>query len=217
MQVQSTQAVTLEYTTSKTQKSNSADIKFDMSKPFDINTFSFEDYKNIDAKDLYEWTKEDKSLQSSAGYLKKMSQLTEDDVFNEIMFSKAQESYLKHSNPATELQNVFFPLALMDFEMPTEMPNRMKPNYESKADFSGGGTPFPNIEYYVESKEFINEIKSFPEYYKNSLTYTDWEMDPFHAMNYMNDILNKYEKRTNENNATLDSLTKNNRPNALYV
>ena len=214
MQVEATQTTTPYVNETKKTESTSSST-FDMTKPFDINTFSFEDYKNIDSKTLYEWTKEDISLQSSAGYLKKMSQLTEDDVFNEIMFKKAQDSYLKHENPTTELQKVFFPLALMDFEMPTKMPNRVKPNNESSAEFSGGGTYFPNVEYYVESKEFINAIKSFPEYYTNSLSYTEWKMNPINAMEYMDDILNEYEKRTNENNATLNNYTKNNKPNAL--
>ena len=57
MQVQTT-TNTVDYTTATKEatKTNevetTSDVKFDMSKPFDIDSFTFEDYKSIDRKDL---------------------------------------------------------------------------------------------------------------------------------------------------------------------
>ena len=72
--------------------------RFDMSKPFDIDSFTFEGYKVINYDDLEEWIKNsnipnEKEVLAKTNMLSGMTIMTNDDTFNRVLFDKTNESY----------------------------------------------------------------------------------------------------------------------------
>ena len=218
MQVQSTQNTTANYDNSIQKSQETSSSKFDMTKPFDINTFSFEDYKNISSSDLHKWLEpESDTLTGDAIHLFGLAHYTDDDTFNKILFNKAQSSLKQSGNLENFNKNFMSPLLTMTLKMPSEMPNRMIIQSEIYEENENQTNNFMERGYFFDKKEIINQIKEFPEYYEHTKDNSVWTTDINSIFKYMNDILNEYEKRTNENNATLDNYTKNSKPNVLAI
>ena len=237
MQVQSTQSTTANYDNSIQKSQETSSTKFNMTKPFDINTFSFEDYKNVSPDELLELTKGNPELRASAGTLKMVSDYTEDDTLNKILFEKAKEAYNLNGSTNDIIKNVLAPLTFMNAPMealdnnmdlyiannPDKFFNSDSSNNShstEKSQFSQTISPsqsFKENGYYVSSNIFLKELNDFPKWYENTLDKHNWNIDVNSIMKSMRDILSKYEQQTSESNATLENYTKNNKPNALNI
>ena len=173
MQVQSTQTVTPEYSTTQTQKNdNSSTVKFDTSKTFDLNTFSFEDYKNISAQELSDWIMN--GDRPGDGFeaitFNNLASYTDDDDLNEIIFDKAKELFKQNDG---SMRGIFesFLLPLANMNSPIEI----------KEDTFYNNKPIPYQEDYVNKFDeyatrsslysidnVLNNIKNMPDFYEKN-------------------------------------------------
>lgn len=215
---------------SKKSKVNDEKSSFDMSKPFDIKTFSFEDYKKISKEDLYNWTKDDEDidLSTDAHWLRMMANYTDDDTLSRVLFDKAKESYDASGNTSDIFWKILTPLTLMnmprepqkeDFELgfnshiyKSEFLNR-----SGRVASDASRETFEKHGYYVDSKALLDDMKKVPSWYENVLTIPEItiHIDLTPALEYLNDIVTRYEKAKADNNTALEQYTRNTRQVAI--
>ncbi len=221
--------------TSKTQEiQTSEEKKFDMTQPFDIDSFTFEDYKAIDAKDLREWivnsdlTKEE---ETKADMLAQMTTMTDDDTLNRVLFNKTNESYDKTGESL--FSTVFIPLADMrdadkrDYYLGMAYRNSMNPEGTErfKNDSNNGATASNGGEkstsnFHFSAKDMISDMQNFQEFYNNldSDNSTKGLMgDVSDTFQIFDEILAEYTKLKDEQNAALDAYTRNTKQNPIAV
>lgn len=213
---------------SKKSKVNDEKSSFDMSKPFDIKTFSFEDYKKISKEDLYNWTKHDSDLSTDAHWLRMMANYTSDDTLSSVLFDKAKESYDTTGSTDDIFRKILLPIELMN-----------SPRQPQKEDFESGFNSyidkneflnrsgrvasdasrdtFEKHGYYVDSKALLDDMKKVPSWYENVLTIPEItiHIDLTPALEYLNDIVTRYEKAKADNNTALEQYTRNTKQVAI--
>lgn len=213
MQVQAINTVnytsTTKEITSKNGVESSSDIKFDMTKPINIESFTFEDYKNIDGKELYNWIKNsslenEDDVHSKANALWSMAHHSDDNILNEVLFDKLDNS-LGHGGTYSDfIGNVLVPL--MDMASPID--------FETLEEIANDTT---KMEKYMDNgvrvfdaEDVLSNMKSFPEYY-SGLTTKSKELfaDVTHTYQAFDEIITEYTKRKEEENATLEAYTRN--------
>jgi len=232
MQVQTT-TNTVDYTTAtkeatKTNKVEiTSDVKFDMSKPFDIDSFTFNDYKNISDKDLETWIKSSnlpnqKEVENKVAQLTFMTSLTEDDTFNEVMFDKLNESY--NTRGESLFSSVIMPLAgpVIISEENSALSNSTiseafkKDSNNWTTTLSGGGER--TSDYYFKAEDLLSKMKNFPELYEKTQQKGDSILiKTENTYQAFNEIIADYTKRKDEQNATLDAYTRNTKQNPVLV
>ena len=199
------------------KKSKVADNKssFDMSKPFDINTFTFEDFKNISKEDLVKWTEKDENIKD-IHWLKMMTTFTEDETLNKTLFNKAKESHIKTGNIDEFFRNVITPLTLMNTPMKpleenSELFFRDNPDiFNNKSRLEKNQIPTKKE---ANSDDLLSDLRKFPSWYENAKTKEGFtiHIDMQASIDYMNDILKNYKQKISENNAALEQYTRNTR------
>jgi hypothetical protein len=216
-----TQYVTTVDQTTKTQKSEkSSEEKFDMTQPFDIDSFTFEDYKAIDRKDLGDWIKNsnlpnEKEVSAKAGQLKGMTDMTNDDTFNRVLFDKTNESY--DETGKSLFLSVFVPLADMregGISIKEKNPSSVQEFEYDPSSLTGGRRTAP---YFFEIEDMLSNMKGFPEFYNKlgseSKSLMGDVRDTYQAFD---GILTEYSKRKDNQNAILEAYTKNNKQNPSF-
>jgi len=232
MQVQTTNTVDYTTATKDTTQTNKAEttsnVKFDMSKPFDIDSFTFEDYKAINYDDLEEWIKSsklpnEKDVLAKTNILASMTIMTDDDTFNKVLFDKTNESY--NQTGKSLFLSVFVPLADMRSggrlvqeehsrltDPAVEESFKNDPNNWSTSLTGGRRT----ASYFFEIDSMLSDMKKFPDFYNNLDTeYKKLMGDVRDTYQAFDEIIAEYTKRKNEANATLDAYTRNTKQNPV--
>ena len=175
---------TQEYINStKNKKEENSSVKFDISKPFDEDNFSFEDYKSIDGKVFGDWLKKSNlsnAEQSRVSNLWMMAHHTDDDILNQVLFDKLNSSNEDDFSsftfrvliPLMEMENI------IDFEALSAIEEQME-KYE-KSDYPGINETFTVTnnsikmdKYMVDGElkfrgsDIISNMKYFSVYYDN--------------------------------------------------
>ena len=225
MQVEPTQTTT-PYVNEIKKNESTSNTTFDITKPFDINTFSFEDYKSIGSKDLDNWIKSGNHTEdtyNSALMLNAIASYTEDDTLNKVLFDKAKSGFNSTGTLDDFNKNFRNPILMASMQNDNEkqieiaLAKAIKANPEAFEKYTNQ-SPVQNStekDSFNQKSNLIDLINGFSNFYEQTKDNTVWTTDIDSIFKYMDDILNEYEKRANENNATLDNYTKNNKPNAL--
>jgi len=219
MQVQTTNTVDYITATKDTTKTNkvetTSDVKFDMSKPFDIDSFTFEDYKFIDRKDLGDWIKNSNlpnknEVSTKVGLLMTTVFYSDDDTLNEVLFDKLDQEYKQGGTGTEFLSTVLLPLGEMasPFDLTTLKEIKNTPTKMERY--------FENGVYSFDAKDVLSNIKSFPDFYNNlDSEYKKFMGDISGTNQAFNEIITEYTKRKDEQNATLDAYTRNTKQNPV--
>lgn len=221
MQINST-TNTAAYTTTVKETSKTQEIqtteekKFDMTQPFDIDSFTFEDYKAIEGKDLKAWIDNNSDLtkeqKNRAHELDQVATLTDDNTLNKLLFNKANESFEETG------ESLFGALFLfVGFMEPLEIRHNNTDNESLKND-SKNQSISSNTEKICTAENILNNMGSFPEVYEeiqqtanNQISISD------NTFQLFDEILAEYTKLKDEQNAALDAYTRNTKQNPISV
>lgn len=226
---QATTSVNYVKSSKKIDEVNKTKSSFDMSKPFDVKSFTFEDFKKISGKDLSNWTKDHKKigLSQDTHWLKMIASYTDDDTLNRILFDKAKKSYIATGNTSEFFWKVLTPLELMN--MPREPQKEdfklglnSKNNFLNEPSIAASSPYYKTYDqhgYYVKSNALLDDMKKLPEWYENVLTIPEItiHIDLTSSIEYLNDIISEYEKAKVDNNSSLNQYTRNTRQDAIYA
>ena len=202
---------------SQTQNTEeTSEKKFDTSKPFDIDSFTFEDYKNSHGNvDLTKWIK-DSNLPNEKEVLNQVNGLvstafySDDDTLNEVLYDKLDNSYDNGGTwkefifttllPLADMDSSFDPITLKEIKnVPTKMENY----------FVNGANVF-------KSEDVLSNMNNFREYYNNlEGVHKKLAGDPTSTYQAFAEITAEYTKRKDEANATLDAYTRNTKQNLI--
>ena len=222
MQVQAT-GNTQEYAnTSKKEKVENSSVKFDMTKPFDKENFTFNDYKNIDGKVLHDWLKESNLPAEEESYISGLFMLanhSDDDLLNEVLFDRVANGETSYNET---IKTVFMGLAEMEFVLDHEAIIRAGNNKDSNAiitipnERTTMHKHMVNGELKFKAEDILDNMKYFSQYY-DGLSENQKRLyhTPSETSQAFDAIVAEYTKRKEENSGTLDAYTRNTKPNPL--
>lgn len=200
--------------------------KFDMSKPFDVKSFTFEDYKTIDRKDLVDWIDNSnlpnkKEVEAIVGLSLNMAYYTDNDTLNEVMFNKLHEEYRNSGTVTNFLEKTLLPLTDMKAGIENSMLGDIEnslanpqvdeafKNNSSNWSFSLNGGAV-DITHFFSFNEVLSNMKNFPEFHKKLTSqYPEMYKNSDEIIQGFNEILTEYTKKKDEQNAILNAYTKN--------
>lgn len=218
--------------TSQTQEPKvSSEKKFDMSKPFDINSFTFKDYKAINGDDLKDWVENSNLPKETVNKITSLSSITsysDDDTLNEVLFNKLNASYDKGEDFGDFMISVLMPIADMHagIDKPINYENTLMNPEVAEAfkndpknwsySLSGGGKS--SLDYSFKSEDLLNYMEDFPEFYKKiEEIRPGFYKNPDATTHTFNEIIAEYTKRKNEQNSTLEAYTRNTKQNPISL
>lgn len=217
-------------TNPKTQESaKNLEQTFDISKPFDVDEFTYKDYKTIattlDSDDLRNWLKNsdlDRETEVKIGSLLGMTSYSDDEILNEVLFDKLNETYDRGEDFGDFMLTVLLPIADMHAEIdkPIDYENSLMNPEVAEAfkndpknwstSLSGGGRR--TLDYSFKSEDLFNYMKDYPAFYKRvDEIYPGFYKSPTPTTQAFNEIIAEYTKRKEEQNSTLAAYTKNNK------
>ena len=224
-------------TSSQTQNTEGVlETKFDTSKPFDIESFTFEDYKAIDGQELHDWIKDsdlpnENEISNKVNAFMYTAFYSDDDTLNEIMFDRLDNTYDNGGDFKDYVFTTLLPLGNMnnpiDHSMLEEIANKMA-DTNGSFDFSTLKMPkdFPTkMESYNKNgaqvfkvEDVLSSMENFREYYNNLDSENKFYLDnPTATYQAFAEITAEYTKRKDEANATLDAYTRNTKQNLIEV
>jgi len=222
MQVHATENTQEYANTSKKEKVENSSVKFDMSKPFDINNFTFEDYKNIDGKVFGDWLKESNLPAEEESYISGLYMLahhSDNDVLNEVLFDRVASGETSYDET---IKTVFMGLSEMEFTLDYEAIVRAGDNNDSNAiitipnERTTMHKHMVNGELRFKGEDILNNMKYFSQYY-DELSENQKSMfyKPSETSQAFDAIVTEYTKRKEEKSNTLDAYTRNTKQNPL--
>ena len=233
MEIQSATSTAVSYMSSPKQKETISNEKFDMNKIFDIKTFSFDYYKNITSEDLEKWIKNGEHPEDAgnASFLNAMASHTEDDDFNEILFNKAKDEFDRTGKFMQLTSTVLVPLSDMmsggknpianpetiGIFLNSNNPEFLKENTVHQESDSDQYRSIRTKTSFFKIDEIISTLEGVTEYYQKNKDSILWGDNIEGVFSNVSDILNMYEAKKNENNATLNNYTKNTKYGTIYV
>ena len=181
-------------------------------KPTDI---SFDDYKKLTYDALETIFKGDSEKIGTASELLGTAKLTNDDILNKIYFDKKSESI--NNNTSDKYFQTLGMIAIMNFKIDENndafLPN--DPTSLANIGQSNKNTTTSQESLFTIKNKLFSDFDKFKDYYENSKDNWTSNVDMNEIFKNMDEIKTLYTQKVEENNAILNSYTKNNRKQLL--
>ncbi len=233
MEIQSTTQTTLVQNVEQNKTKEISKISFTIESnsnldPLDI---SFEEYKNLTTEDIKTMYANNEESKIKAFSLKSTVNFTENDTLNKIFFEDKLNDYKngddKSRSTLLAIALAGIPDMIKNIELSFD-PDNLAVTQEQinnspflqelmlKKDGIRSEIPEPeiNVRNSKELLEYFKNINSF-FYEKIDVEGSEHFFDENIMFKDIENILDRYEKKVNDNNAILESYTKNNKPNPL--
>lgn len=175
-------------------------------KPTDI---SFDDYKKLTYDALETIFKGDSEKIGTASELLGTTKLTNDDILNKIYFDNKSES-IKNNTSDKYFQTVGM-IAIMNFKIDENndafLPN--DPTSLANIGQSNKNTTASQESLFTTKNKLFSDFDKFKNYYENSKDNWTSNVDISEIFKNMDEIKTLYTQKVEENNAILNSYTKN--------
>ena len=175
-------------------------------KPTDI---SFDDYKKLTYDALETIFKGDSKKIGTASELLGTAKLTNDDILNKIYFDNKSES-IKNNTSDKYFQTVGM-IAIMNFKIDENndafLPN--DPTSLANIGQSNKNTTASQESLFTTKNKLFSDFDKFKNYYENSKDNWTSNVDISEIFKNMDEIKTLYNQKVEENNAILNSYTKN--------
>lgn len=175
-------------------------------KPTDI---SFDDYKKLTYKALETIFNGDSEKIGTASGLLGTAKLTNDDILNKIYFDNKSES-IKNNTSDKYFQTLGM-IAIMNFKIDENndafLPN--DPTSLSKIGQSNKSNTTSQESLFTTKNKLFSDFDKFKDYYENSKDNWTSNVDMNEIFKNMDEIKTLYTQKVEENNAILNSYTKN--------
>ena len=191
-----------------------------MSKPFDIDSFTYEDYKNVEPKELSDWIdnsgfslEEKNKIHSQTWSLIGMTSFSEDDTLNEVFFDKLNNEYKKGGTDENFSRSVSIPLMTGHDPCMNALKNNPNLTFDELMNISGkeDQSVYPST-----SKEIFTIMNSFiSTNSKLSDNQQRFGITADEITQSLTEIVEEYTKRKDEKSSTLDAYTRNTKQNPL--
>ena len=175
-------------------------------KPTDI---SFDDYKKLTYDALETIFKGDSEKIGTASELLGTAKLTNDDILNKIYFDNKSES-IKNNTSDKYFQTLGM-IAIMNFKIDENndafLPN--DPTSLSKIGQSNKSNTTSQESLFTTKNKLFSDFDKFKDYYENSKENWTSNIDISEIFKNMDEIKTLYNQKVEENNAILNSYTRN--------
>ena len=197
------------YSQDKSHQVNSINTDFTMQinsniEPTDI---SFDDYKKLTYDALETIFNGDSEKIGIASELLGSAKLTNDDVLNKIYFDNTSDKYFQTLGI----------IAIMNFKIDENndafLPN--DPTSLGKIGQSNKNTITSQESLFTTKNKLFSDFDKFKDYYENSKENWTSNIDISEIFKNMDEIKTLYNQKVEENNAILNSYTRNNRKQLL--
>lgn len=177
-------------------------------KPTDI---SFDDYKKLTYDALETIFNGDSEKIGTASELLGTAKLTNDDILNKIYFDNKSES-IKNNTSDKYFQTLGM-IAIMNFKIDDNndafLPN--DPTSLANIGQSNKNTTTSKESLFTTKNKLFSDFDKFKDYYENSKDNWTSNVDMNEIFKNMDEIKTLYTQKVEENNAILNSYTKNTR------
>lgn len=199
------------YSYDKNNQANSINTDFSTQINSNINPtdISFDDYKKLTYEALETIFNGDSEKIGIASGLLGNAKLTNDDILNKIYFDNKSES-IKNNTSDKYFQTLGM-IAIMNFKidenndafLPNDLTSLSKIGQSNKSNTTSQESLF------TTKNKLFSDFDKFKDYYENSKENGSSNIDISEIFKNMDEIKNLYNQKIEENNAILNSYTRN--------